>query len=198
MRFISCCVVFRPLLRTFLLCCRTPENEKTYPILSLFLADEQRMRGLRYLPHIIEWQSLLYARYNRSLERGAAGKMTVGDVLNAASDQARWYAAFEGFAAAWNSVWHFVGQEGCLVIPSLYRTMKMGLSTPISFSLPADRDEGMCPLALSRFLGERHNQVVHRLDEVLLMRGKDLQRYVCCAAVLCCGGCSCCLPDCVN
>jgi hypothetical protein len=169
------------------------ENEKTYPILSLSLAEEERMRGLRYLPQIIEWQSLLYARYNRALDKNAASKLTVGDVLSSASDQQKWSSAFAGFRDAWNQVWHFVDREGCLVIPALYKQMVMNEKTPITFSLPYEKDEGMCPLALARFLGERHNQVVHRVDEVLLMRGKDLQRYarfafsvVCFNADLCC------------
>ncbi len=152
------------------------ENEKLYPILSLFLAEEERMRGLRYLPQIIEWQSLLYARYNRGLDKAAAAKLSVGDVLTSATDHARWTQAVGGCRDAWNQVWHFVDREGCLVIPALYKQMQMNDRAPITFSLPYEKDEGMCPLALARFLGERHNQVVHRVDEVLLMRGKDLQR----------------------
>jgi len=97
-------------------------------------------------------------------------------VLSSAPDQHRWIAAFNGFRGAWNQVWHFVDREGCLVIPPMYKQMQMAVNTPVSFSLPYEKDEGMCPLALARFLGERHNQVVHRVDEVLLMRGKDLQR----------------------
>ncbi len=100
----------------------------------------------------------------------------MGDVLATAPDSARWAAAFAGFQAAWNAVWHFVDREGCLVIPTLYKTMQMSTSTPLTFCLPYEKDEGMCPLALARYLGERHNQVVHRVDEVLLMRGKELQR----------------------
>mmetsp|Transcript_2295 Transcript_2295/g.4234 ORF Transcript_2295/g.4234 Transcript_2295/m.4234 type:complete len:332 (+) Transcript_2295:124-1119(+) len=43
--------------------------------------------------------------------------------------------------------------------------------------MPSEKDEGICPLALVRFLAERHNAFVERVDERLLMRGEDIQRH---------------------
>lgn len=54
--------------------------------------------------------------------------------------------------------------------------MVMEEKTPISFSLPSDQDEGICALMVARFLGEKHNRFVERVDELLLLRGRELQR----------------------
>jgi len=64
------------------------------------------------------------------------------------------------------------------VIPALYKNIVMELTTPLSFCLPSEKDEGICPLTLTRFLGERHNHFVERVDEILLLRGKDTQRSI--------------------
>ena len=49
-------------------------------------------------------------------------------------------------------------------------------STPITFCMPAEKDEGICSLTLARFLGEVHNRFVERVDEALLLYGRDAQR----------------------
>lgn len=38
------------------------DNAKAYPVLSKFLQDEAQLRGLRYLPQLLEFQSLLLNR----------------------------------------------------------------------------------------------------------------------------------------
>lgn len=49
-------------------------------------------------------------------------------------------------------------------------------STFISFCLPNDIDEGICPLAFIQYLVEKHNELVHMVDEVLLKRAKRSHR----------------------
>lgn len=107
---------------------------------------------------------------------------------------------------------------GCMPIPAVYKSLDQQLSTPISFSLPSEKDEGICPLVrcltvcaviccacflvvlgvvvlscclgligqcwqvLARFLGEKHNRFMERVDEVLLMRG--YAAFVCAAFLM--------------
>lgn len=152
------------------------KNEASFPVLSAFMAEEAQLRALKYLPAVIEWQYLLFTRYNRCLDYDTATRLTAQEVISSAPDRNKWAAAFEGYKEAWNLSWKFVDRFGCLPIPTLYKSMVMDFNTPITFSLPAEKDEGICPLALTRFLAEKHNRFVERVDELLLMRGLDHQR----------------------
>lgn len=153
-----------------------PANEETYPILSAFLTQEPQLRALRHLTSVLEWQNLLIGKYNRSLSHSAATTLTVADVLNSVMDKSRWRAAFDGFKHAWNSSWQYVERFGCLRIPPMYKGLVISESIPIAFCMPSEKDEGICPLALVRYLGEKHNTFVERVDEVLLLRGEEVQR----------------------
>lgn len=146
-----------------------------HTVLSTFLAEEPQMRGLQHLPAALRWLRLLMARFNRRLDRGAARETTVANVLKdlPAAERPTWEAAFEGFAAAWNSTWQFVGRFGCLRIPADFVSMSMTRDTPISFSLPCEKDEGICSLALVRFMVDKHNAVVQGADELQLLRGRS-------------------------
>eukprot|EP00455_Lapot_gusevi_P008910 TRINITY_DN1393_c0_g1_i11.p1 TRINITY_DN1393_c0_g1~~TRINITY_DN1393_c0_g1_i11.p1 ORF type:complete len:543 (+),score=276.56 TRINITY_DN1393_c0_g1_i11:197-1630(+) len=152
------------------------DNQKSYPVLSRFLAEEQQLRGLRHLPAFIEWQNMLLNRYSRRLDHDNASNTTVADVLASAPEPHKWAACFEGFRSAWNETWRFVDRYGCMPIPVLYKNVIMDPTTPITFCLPSEKDEGICPLALARFLGEKHNTFITAVDELLLTRGEELQR----------------------
>ena len=149
---------------------------KEHPVLSAFLTQESQLRALPYIPAAVNWQRLLLNRYNRRLEHATAQKLTVGEVLEAASDWMRWEQAFDGFRGAWNEGWKFVERFNCTLFPDMYKMVQMNLDTPIAFSLPSENDEGICPLQLARFLGEKHNRMVEMVDELLLLRGEEFQR----------------------
>jgi hypothetical protein len=151
-------------------------NKDTYIILDEFIKDEQQLRALQYLPQLIQWQSLLLQRYNRRLDRNVASETPVHQILREIGNNSKWSTAFEGFANAWNQSWPFVKRFGCVTIPQVYKDVEMNLSTPISFSLASEKDEGICPLSLSQFLGQKHNHFVERVDELMLMRGNEMQR----------------------
>lgn len=79
-------------------------------------------------------------------------------------DKPRWREAFDGFAKAWNESWKSLQRFGCLVIPAEFRSIVMGPDVPISFCLVGEQDEGICALALIRFLAEQHNEFVQLVD----------------------------------
>jgi hypothetical protein len=164
-------------LSDFVLELNMSEQSKSFPVLSLFLSKESLYRGLRYLPEFLEFQNLLLNRYAKRLDPDFARFTTIGDVLRTSPEPLKWAAAFDGFAQAWNLTWPNLSKVGtCEDIPEVFKQMVMSHATPLAFCLPAEKDEGLCFVALARFMGERHNELVHAVDELLLMRGEEAQR----------------------
>jgi hypothetical protein len=146
-------------------------DDNPFPALAHFLEREPMLRGLRHLPKCLEWIGLLLGRFNRKLEREEARRTTVGAFLESRvppGERPSWEAAFQGFAAAWNNNWPFVERFGCLEVPKVYAAVVMGRDTPLSFSLPGEADEGICPMALIQHLNAEHNAVCFAVDERML------------------------------
>jgi len=150
-----------------------------FPVLSAFLEKSAELESLRYLPQFFTWLSLLMERYDKRLEKAAGRKLLVSEVLADAPEllRGKWEDAFGGFKAAWDGSWHSVGRHGCLTIPKDFLSLRQDGGTCISFSLPGPSDEGICPNALADYLIRVHNDFVARVDQVLLMRGMDVQRH---------------------
>eukprot|EP01113_Clastostelium_recurvatum_P024456 TRINITY_DN291_c1_g1_i3.p1 TRINITY_DN291_c1_g1~~TRINITY_DN291_c1_g1_i3.p1 ORF type:complete len:1639 (-),score=510.17 TRINITY_DN291_c1_g1_i3:36-4808(-) len=154
---------------------QAPENKAKYPVLHLFLTEEEQLRSLQYIRVALEWQRMLCLHFDRRIDREYARTHSVGEVLEALetthpSEINRWRDAFDGYLAAWNAAWKFVDRFVCMEIPSLFRTMSMDMNTPLCFSLPAERDEGICSLALVRYLVDKHNQFLGRVHDILKAR----------------------------
>jgi len=152
------------------------QNKKDHTVLDEFLKDEVQLRALRFLPQLVQWQSMLLQKYNRQLEQAEANTTTVSQILAQQGRNIAWEQSFQGFEQAWNKSWTFVKRFGCTEIPAMYKDVKMSREAIIALSLPCQKDEGICPLALAQFLGQKHNQFVGIVDENLLMRGNELQR----------------------
>ena len=164
-----------------------PANADTFPVLHAFFNREQQLRALRHLPALLAWNKLLLGLFNKKLDREQARNTCFTQLLNEISDavgvfpcafqphnqalcdccvqeKPRWHEAFDGFCGAWNESWKNVQRFGCLVIPVEFRSIVMGPEVPISFCLVSEQDEGICSLALIRFLAERHNEFVQLVD----------------------------------
>lgn len=153
----------------------TPAVAEAHPVLHAFFNREQQLHALRHLPAVLEWNKLVLARFNNKLDRDRARELTIGDLLDdlPEQDKPRWREAFDGFAKAWNESWKSLQRFGCLVIPAEFRSIVMGPDVPISFCLVGEQDEGICALALIRFLAEQHNEFVQLVDESLLLRDRS-------------------------
>lgn len=158
---------------------RNEQLPEQYPVLSAFLEKSAEMASLRHLPQFFRWLSLLMQRYDKRLDRNSGRNLAVGEILREVGEeqQSVWREAFAGFKASWDLSWHSVGRFGCLTIPKAYLSAGQDASTMISFSLPGQSDEGICPNALADYLIRIHNDFVARVDQVLLMRGLDVQRH---------------------
>ena len=150
-----------------------------FPVLSAFLEKSAELESLRYLPQFFTWLGLLMERYDKRLERAVGRKLTVSEVLDDVPPLMRdkWQEAFSGFKSAWDRSWHSVGRHGCLQIPRDFLSLRQDGGTFISFSLPGPSDEGICPNALADYLIRVQNDFIARVDQVLLMRGLDVQRH---------------------
>uniref|UniRef100_A0A7S0DVA6 Uncharacterized protein n=1 Tax=Amorphochlora amoebiformis TaxID=1561963 RepID=A0A7S0DVA6_9EUKA len=152
------------------------ENKAAYPVLSAFLSGEANLRALRHFPAAIEFQTLCLQKFNRSMTKDAARKLTIGQAIAQAPDKKRWREAFKGYRAAWNLGWKFVSRFTCLEIPQMLKAAKVDEKTPITMVLPQEKDEGICGLGIMNYLSRRHNQFVEIIYEKLLLRGQELQR----------------------
>lgn len=144
-------------------------NKEHFPVLHLFLTQEDQLRALRHLRGAVEWQKLLSLRFDRRVDRDWSRTTTAEAVLAElpGDELRRWEAAFHGFREAWNTAWRFVDRYVCMEIPSIFRAIVMEPSTPLCFSMPDERDEGICPLSLVRYLVDRHNQFLEHVLTIL-------------------------------
>jgi hypothetical protein len=151
-----------------------PEVADEHGLLAQFVQVEPKLRGLRHFPAIVEWCHLLQTRYGRRLTMKRAQEMTVEDVLaeQPEDQRAHWEAVFEEFATGWNKTWEHVKNNGCLqmsTLPQEWRDIKQSQSTCIVFSLLSDKDAGILLSSLIDFMVNQHNEIVRRVDEVMLL-----------------------------
>ncbi len=53
------------------------EAKEEYPILKLFLREEQKLRALKFLPDILQWVDILSIRFDRRIDRETSRIKTV-------------------------------------------------------------------------------------------------------------------------
>jgi len=149
-------------------------GESPFPALAVFVEREPKLRGLAHLPKCLEWVRLLAGRFNRKLDRDTARSTTIGEVLDMvpAAERDEWEAAFNGFEAAWNANFQFAERFECREIPALFKGMVMSRGEMVSFCLPSEQDEGICPLVLIQHLVGEHNAVAFAVDERMLTGGR--------------------------
>jgi hypothetical protein len=58
-----------------------PTNTGQYPVLHLFLTQEEQLRSLRYLRAVLEWQKMLSLRLDKRIDRETARTQTVRELL---------------------------------------------------------------------------------------------------------------------
>lgn len=157
--------------------------EQKYPILNLFIQNEPMLYATRYIPHVIKWQKLIMSTFSRRIDRHYARTRTVRDVLSefnsamalspvilqmGSDKKASIEKLFEGWAKAFNHSWKFIDRYKCLPLPNWCRNIVMTKDTPLSFSIPDEtgQDEGICSLAVTQFLIDKHNEVIEKVGKL--------------------------------
>eukprot|EP00397_Hematodinium_sp_SG-2012_P000011 GEMP01000011.1.p1 GENE.GEMP01000011.1~~GEMP01000011.1.p1 ORF type:complete len:5020 (+),score=1237.73 GEMP01000011.1:156-15215(+) len=138
----------------------TPGAAKLYPILTAFVRDYQKFESLKCLSGIVTFQQLLSQRFSRSLTQSEARTWTFSKVYDGLPhhERNRWCTAFEAWTRAWNSGFStWIKNWECLELPQQYRNIRMGKNMTLAFLLPAQEDEGICPLVLMQTIVEGHN-----------------------------------------
>jgi len=159
-----------------------PDAKAKYALLAEFMEKEERLRGLKHLPSILEWLNLLSTHYGRRLTKKRAKEVTVADIIEEQPEDSRahWEDAFAGFAAGWNSTWAQVKRFGCLQIenmPEDIRNLVMDRNKMICYScVHQDEDEGILVGALINFMCTSHNDMVRLIDQTMLLSNRHEHR----------------------
>eukprot|EP01124_Arcella_intermedia_P034928 TRINITY_DN8767_c0_g1_i1.p1 TRINITY_DN8767_c0_g1~~TRINITY_DN8767_c0_g1_i1.p1 ORF type:complete len:3649 (-),score=794.98 TRINITY_DN8767_c0_g1_i1:25-9951(-) len=150
-------------------------NKLDYPILHMFLTDEEKVRTLCHLYHAIEWPALLAKKFDKRIDRRFSSSTTIGEVLrDLPIDEARrWETAFNGFKSAWNTLWVHVDRFTCMEIPQDWKTIVMDEKVTICFCLMDEKDEGICSLALLNYMVNKHNQFFEKLSAIKKEKGEN-------------------------
>lgn len=122
--------------------------------------------ALELLVGIFEWHDLVLSRFSGRLSHEKAGRVRIGDVLDGFADHAereRWQRAYHAFERAWHLAWPHVERHECLEIPEEYRKVMVNHDTALSWFIADSKDEGICALALTQWLTERHNEAIMAL-----------------------------------
>ena len=135
-------------------------------MLSTFLRNQKDMLPLRHMPAFFRWLDLVMERFDMSIDHPTARSITVRQAIDMAGPQhrAEWAATFSKFEDVWNQSWHRIEAFGCEEVPMMYRKQSMNFEAPICFSLPAEDDEGMCPLHLAQYLVDQHNDFMQQVS----------------------------------
>jgi len=111
---------------------------------------------------VFEWHTLVINHYSGRITRSQAGQLKVRDVLNdlAPSDRIIWERAYKRFANAWHIAWPHVERYDCLELSENVKQVMIDEDSAMLWCIADSEGEGICPLALTQWLVERHNELV--------------------------------------
>jgi hypothetical protein len=142
-----------------------------FPVLDLFLKEEHHLRILRLLPRIIRLHRLLITRFNRSIDHAEATTLKIGKFIEEiAEDNVRqeFYDLIHDFITAWDCVrlslinYAFDGRT----LPAEYAQKSIDEDSCLAVLLPSLRGYGLCSVALTYFLFEKHNDFLEKYSIV--------------------------------
>ncbi|CAK0875561.1 unnamed protein product, partial [Prorocentrum cordatum] len=132
--------------------------------------------ALGCLVGIFEWHALVASHFSGRITRTQAGQMVVGEVIEGLPSalRVRWQRAFRRLELAWRIAWPSVQRHECLEIPEHLRNVKLGLHSSMVYCIADEKNEGICPLALTQWLVERHNELVQIVGNATGYPGKKV------------------------
>jgi len=136
----------------------------TYPVLSNILEQQYYpiLDGLRTLVGVFEWHHLVRSKFGGRITRTQAGQLTPKDVMSGLpqAERVKWERAFNHYKEAWRIAFKYVERFECTEIPENLRQIH-SINEDISMLMCIcdDKNEGICPTALTQWLVERHNEL---------------------------------------
>ncbi|CAK0799979.1 unnamed protein product [Prorocentrum cordatum] len=140
------------------------DGKNDLPVLTTVLQQQvwKVMRALRCLVGVFDWHALVMSAFSGRITRAQAQDLRVGDVLEgqAPSEREKWERAFEDLQKAWSIAWSSVERYECQEIPQHMKSVSLTRNSAMVYCIADPQNEGICPLALTQFLVERHNELV--------------------------------------
>jgi hypothetical protein len=141
-----------------------PDAKETLPVLCTVLQQQVSsvIRALGYLVGIFDWHSYVMTAFSGRITRSQAQEFKVRDMLEGlpASEKDKWNRAFRSLQKAWDIAWPLVERYECQEIPEHLKSVRLTLDSPMVYCIADPQNEGICSLALTQFLVERHNELV--------------------------------------
>jgi len=129
----------------------------------------QVMQALGTLVGVFEWHALVTNHFSGRITRTEAGTKTVREVMNGLlpTERGRWERAYKQFERAWHLAWPYVERHECLELPENLRKMMIDRDSSMIWFIADSTNEGICPLALTQWLVERHNELVQVVGQAI-------------------------------
>eukprot|EP00927_Polykrikos_kofoidii_P043511 TRINITY_DN37576_c0_g1_i1.p1 TRINITY_DN37576_c0_g1~~TRINITY_DN37576_c0_g1_i1.p1 ORF type:complete len:1623 (-),score=285.47 TRINITY_DN37576_c0_g1_i1:81-4868(-) len=120
------------------------------------------LRALGKLAGLFEWHSLVMSHFSGRITRTEAASLRVGDVLESLppAERGRWERAFEQFTGAWHIAWPYVERFECMELSEHLKMVRVSRDSEMVWCIADSANEGICLLALTQWLVERHNELV--------------------------------------
>eukprot|EP00416_Gambierdiscus_australes_P022298 CAMPEP_0171071764 /NCGR_PEP_ID=MMETSP0766_2-20121228/10492_1 /TAXON_ID=439317 /ORGANISM="Gambierdiscus australes, Strain CAWD 149" /LENGTH=896 /DNA_ID=CAMNT_0011528315 /DNA_START=23 /DNA_END=2713 /DNA_ORIENTATION=- len=120
------------------------------------------LKALGMLVGVFEWHSLVINHFSGRITRTDAAKLRVGEVLNSLPppDRVKWERAFKQFERAWHIAWPYVDRYECQGFSENLKQVMVHRDSEMIWCIAEGKDEGLCPLAITQWLVERHNELV--------------------------------------
>jgi len=140
------------------------DGKNDFPVLTTVLQQQvwKVMRALSCLVGVFDWHSLVMSFFSGRITRSQAQELTVRDVIDMQqpSEKEKWERAFADFTKAWSIAWPSVERYECQEIPQHMKDVSLTQDSAMVYCIADPQNEGICPLALTQFLVERHNELV--------------------------------------
>uniref|UniRef100_A0A7S1FB82 RZ-type domain-containing protein n=1 Tax=Noctiluca scintillans TaxID=2966 RepID=A0A7S1FB82_NOCSC len=137
---------------------------ETLPVLCTVLQQPLYpvLKALGTLVGVFEWHSLVNNHFSGRITRSEAAKLKVGDFIDGLppAEQRTWERAYRQFQRAWHTAWPYTERHECLQLSEKLKQVMISRDSSISWCIADADNEGICPLALTEFLVERHNELV--------------------------------------
>ena len=149
------------------------KNQIDYKLIHLVLEHEAVLLGVDAIVAIFEWHSLLFEVFkDGELSRIEAMTLTNESVITRLPPARRVYGRYvlDEYIKGFNRSFVHLGRIECRENIWLKEGLVMQPQTPLIFSLPSqpfpgqDPSEGICTVALTTLLIEKHNQAIDTFD----------------------------------
>jgi len=138
--------------------------QESLPVLSTVLQQPlfPVLKALGMLVGVFEWHALVISHFSGRLTRPEAENMRVGEFLSnlPPTDRLKWERAYNQFEQAWHIAWPYIDRYECLELTENLKSIMIDRDSQMVCCIADSTGVGICALALTSWLVERHNELV--------------------------------------